>query len=106
MDIHLSVVVFDLSPYKEFMALTPRNLWLILITLTLLSVSMFETELLRELSVLVIIAIAGYKSRLVILHFMEATHAPGHFRFMYETWNFVVCAIIVIGHYMALIQNP
>ncbi len=46
---------------------------------------------------LVIAVIAGYRSRLVILHFMEATHAPAHCRFLYETRNFVVVAIIVIG---------
>lgn len=73
-----------------------------LIALTLLSLVVFEGHFLGSLAVLAMVAIAAIKSRLVIIHFMEATHAPGNWRFLYETWNFVVAAIIVIGHYVTL----
>lgn len=83
-------------------ALAPNIVWGILVGLTLVSFAVFEGHFLESLAVLAIVGIAGFKARLVILHFMEATHAPGHWRFLYETWNFVVVAIIVIGHYVTL----
>ena len=46
--------------------------------------------------------IAAAKARLVILHYMEAKHAPAHWLFLYETWNFSAAAIIIIGHYVTL----
>ncbi len=80
----------------------PRLVWAALIAMTLVSLVVFEGHLLGSLSVLAIVIIAAFKSRLVIVHFMEATHAPGNWRFLYETWNFVVAAIIAIGHYVTL----
>jgi hypothetical protein len=41
---------------------------------------------------------AAAKSRLVILHYMEANRAARHWRFLYETWNFAATATIVIGY--------
>jgi Prokaryotic Cytochrome C oxidase subunit IV len=79
---------------------SPFKVWAALMLMTLASFLVFEGHFLGSASSLVIAVIAGYKSRLVILHFMEATHAPTHFRFLYETWNFVVVAIIVIGSYV------
>ena len=82
--------------------LAPVTVWLSLIALTLLSFGVFEGHVLRALSTFAIVTIAAGKSRLVILHFMEARHAPGNWRFLYETWVFIAAAIIVIGHYVTL----
>ena len=76
-------------------------IWLLLLTLTLTSYGLFEGRFLAALSTFAIVAIAAFKARLVVLHFMEARHAPGHWRFVYETWVFEAAAIIAIGHYVA-----
>lgn len=76
--------------------------WLLLMSLTLVSFGVFEGHVLRSLSTLVVVAIAAGKAHLVVKHFMEVAHAPGNWRFLYETWVFVAAAIIVIGHYVAV----
>ena len=80
----------------------PLAIWGALIGLTMTSFAVFEGHFLESLSTLLIVSIAAIKSRLVIVHFMEATHAPGRWRLVYETWNFGVSAMIVIGHYVTL----
>ena len=51
-----------------------------------------------------IIAIAAYKVRLVLLHFMELRHAPRALRVVFETWVLVVaCAMIAL--YLATPAN-
>lgn len=77
-------------------------IWLALMTLTLLSFALFERQMLASFATLVIVALAAYKARLVVQHFMEVAHAPGHWRILYETWVFVAAAIIAIGHYVTL----
>lgn len=81
---------------------SPLTVWLVLMTLTVVSFVLFEGHVLASLSTFVIVAIAAQKAHLVVKHFMEVAHAPGHWRFLYETWVFVVAAIIVIGHYVAV----
>jgi hypothetical protein len=73
-----------------------------LMTLTLVSFALFEGQVLASFASFVIVAIAAFKARLVVQHFMEVAHAPGHWRFLYETWVFVAAAIIIIGHYVTL----
>ena len=89
---------------KDFRTPMPFAIWLILIACTLASFGIFERRLLGPLSTLVIVTIAAVKARLVLRHFMEAAQAPGKWRFLYETWIFVAAAIIVIGHYVALMR--
>ncbi len=79
---------------------SPRAVWLLLIGLTVVSFTLFEGHWLTSLSTLVVVVIAACKARLVVRHFMEVAHAPGNWRFAYETWVFVAAAIIVIGHYV------
>ena len=82
--------------------LQPVAVWLLLVGLTLCSVGLFEGGWLGQAAPLVIVLIAAWKSRLVILHFMEARHAPGHWRVLYELWNFAAAATLVIGYLMSL----
>lgn len=77
-------------------------IWMVLVALTLTSLLIVEGSLLGPYSSIVIVLIAAAKSRMVILHYMEAKHAPQHWRFLYETWNFAATAIIVIGQYMTM----
>ena len=83
----------------------PRNapvvVWCMLCGLTLLSVALVEEGWHRSVASIIIVLIAAVKSRLVILHYMEANRAARHWRFLYETWNFAVTATIVIGYVMS-----
>jgi heme/copper-type cytochrome/quinol oxidase subunit 4 len=78
----------------------PVVVWCLLCGLTLLSVALVEGGWHRSAAPIIIVVIAAVKSRLVILHYMEANRAARHWRFLYETWNFAVTATIVIGYLM------
>jgi hypothetical protein len=80
----------------------PGLVWCILCVLTLLSVALVEGGWHRSVVSIIIVLIAAMKSRLVILEYMEAHRAAQHWRFLYETWNFVVTATIVIGYAISL----
>ena len=80
----------------------PGVVWCMLCGLTLLSVALVEGGWRRTLASILIVLIAAIKSRLVILHYMEANRAARHWRFLYETWNFAVSATIIIGYAMSL----
>jgi heme/copper-type cytochrome/quinol oxidase subunit 4 len=75
----------------------PVVVWCLLCGFTFLSVALVEGGWRRGVVSIIIVLIAAMKSRLVILHYMEANRAARHWRFMYETWNFAVTATIVIG---------
>jgi heme/copper-type cytochrome/quinol oxidase subunit 4 len=79
----------------------PVVVWCMLCGLTLLSVALVEGGWSRSVASSIIVLIAATKSRLVILHYMEANRAVRHWRFLYETWNFAVTATIVIGYLMS-----
>ena len=85
------------KPWNE-----PRAVWCVLCGLTLLSFALVEGGWHRHVASTIIVMIAAMKSRLVILHYMEANRAARHWRFLYETWNFAVTAMIVIGYVMSL----
>ncbi len=42
-----------------------------------------------------LLALAFFKVRLVILHFMEIRHAPIPIRLVFEAWVVVVCLVVV-----------
>jgi hypothetical protein len=75
----------------------PVVVWCLVCGLTFLSVALIEGGWRRGLVSIIVVLIAAMKSRLVILHYMEANRAARHWRFLYETWNFAVTATIVIG---------
>ena len=80
----------------------PGVVWCRLCGLTLLSLTLIEGGWHRSVASIIIVLIAAVKSRLVILHYMEANRAARHWRFLYETWNFAITAMIVIGYVMSL----
>ena len=85
---------------------SPRIIWLLLVMLTLLSVGIAEKEWLHPVSFVAIVLIAAAKARMVILHYMEASHAPLRWRFLYETWNFCMAAVVIIGQFMPMQPPP
>jgi heme/copper-type cytochrome/quinol oxidase subunit 4 len=76
----------------------PVVVWVALCGLTVLSVALVEGGAWRGAASVVIVLVAALKSRLVMLHYMEATHAAKHWRFLYEAWNFAAAATIIIGY--------
>lgn len=47
--------------------------------------------------ILVVILIAAFKARLVILHFMQLKTAPLEWRLIFEAWVVAVAAWILVG---------
>ena len=80
----------------------PALVWCVLCALTILAVTLVEAGRWRGASCVVVVVIAAVKSRLVILHYMEATRVARHWRFLYEAWNFAAAATIVIGYLMGI----
>jgi hypothetical protein len=79
----------------------PILIWLVLCGLTALSMLLVEGDWWRAAAPVPLVLIAASKSRLVILHFMEARHARPHWRFLYEAWNFAAAATIILGCLMS-----
>jgi heme/copper-type cytochrome/quinol oxidase subunit 4 len=84
---------------------SPLVVWCVLCGLTLLSVALVEEGWRRSFASIVIVLIAAVKSRMVILHYMEANRAARHWRFLYETWNFAVTATLIIGYVVSLLSG-
>jgi heme/copper-type cytochrome/quinol oxidase subunit 4 len=54
----------------------------------------------------VVMVIAAFKARLVILHFMNLKGAPHSWRFLFEGWVVVSTAVILGGYWYALGTAP
>jgi Prokaryotic Cytochrome C oxidase subunit IV len=76
-------------------------IWCVLCALTGVSVSLVEGGWLHGAAPVLIMLIAALKSRLIMLHYMEANRAAKHWRFLYETWNFTITLMIIIGYVMS-----
>ena len=77
------------------------NSWLILIVLTIGSFVTIEVGVPALIAAPVVIGIAGYKSRLIMVHFMEVNLAGRPWRTMYTAWIVVAATIILAGNYIA-----
>lgn len=72
-----------------------------LIWLLLMAATIFTTWVLAKdgfsarVGTVAIFALAAYKVRLVLLHFMELRHAPLPLRLVFEAWVLVVTAAVV-----------
>jgi len=86
----------------KYITQEPFRLWLLLIVLTIIAWVVFEGHLARSLGSTAAVLIAAIKSRLVILHYMEAKHASKKWRQLYETWNFSCASLIIIGNLVTL----
>jgi hypothetical protein len=80
----------------------PASIWAALVSLTWLSILLVGRGWLGVYSSVAIIVIAALKARVVILHYMDATHAPARWRFLYELWNFVAATVFVLGYFIGL----
>ena len=82
------------------------NAWLILIALTTVSFSAIEGGVPALVAAPVVIGIAAYKARLIMVHFMEVNLAGRPWRTMYTTWIVVASTIILAGNYIAVLASP
>jgi len=73
-----------------------RLVWLALVVTTIGSWWIAEHHGVGELTVLVVMAIALFKCRLVFLHFMELKSAPVALRMFYEIW-IVACVSMIVA---------
>lgn len=76
--------------------------WVILIMLAIGSLAVAESGLVTVISSAVIIAIAAYKARLIMRHFMELDSLSHRWRMLYTIWIVVACSVILIGNYVAV----
>jgi len=75
--------------------------WLVLMLATVITTWVLSKDIVAaRTGTVAIIAIAFYKVRLVLLHFMELRHAPLPLRLFFEGWILVVAAAI-IGMYLS-----
>lgn len=81
---------------------SPSVLWLLLIAMTIGSLVIFERHMQPAIAGTAIVMIAAAKSRIVILHYMEAKRVSATWRRMYLTWNFACAALIIIGNLTTL----
>ena len=81
------------------------TVWLMLIVLTGGSFAVIEGDLFSFVSPLIVIGIAAYKARLIMVHFMEVKLAARTWRTMYTTWIGIVAGIILIGNYTAVLAS-
>lgn len=71
--------------------------WGLTCALTIASVGFVESGWRGELASIVVVLLAAAKSRLVIVHYMEARRAARHWRMLYEGWNVVAAGAIIAG---------
>jgi heme/copper-type cytochrome/quinol oxidase subunit 4 len=77
------------------------NAWLVLIVLTIGSFAAIEGGVPALIAAPVVVGIAAYKSRLIMVHFMEVNLAGRPWRTMYTTWIVVTATMILVGNYIA-----
>ncbi len=74
--------------------------WLVLMSITLCSwlLAWNHGQLLSNLRLeaVVILALAFIKARLVLMHFMEANHAPAQLRLPCETWIVLSAGVLIV----------
>lgn len=72
------------------------RIWLLLMTATVATTWWLAKDVIApRVGTVAIIAIAAYKVRLVLLHFMELRHAPLPLRLVFEAWVLLVTAGVV-----------
>ena len=70
--------------------------WVLLTLVTLAGFAVAETIDLRAASVGLIMALSGYKVRLILYRFMELGKTPPAFRVFFNLW-LVVCVLMIFG---------
>jgi Prokaryotic Cytochrome C oxidase subunit IV len=75
-----------------------RTIWLLLMALSLVSTLLAEGSDHAVYAVVAIFVISAAKGDLVIMHYMEASKAEPHWKFLYRAWLGVVTVLLITGH--------
>jgi Prokaryotic Cytochrome C oxidase subunit IV len=75
-----------------------RTIWLLLMALSLVSTLLAEGSDHAVYAVAAIFVISAAKGDLVIMHYMEASKAEPHWKFLYRAWLGVVTVLLISGH--------
>ena len=80
---------------------TPATLvWLALMLITCATTWWLSKDAVSAVTgTVLIILLAAFKTRLVLIHFMELGHAPRRWRLLFEIWP-IACAAIILGVYL------
>ncbi|MFT5134100.1 MAG: hypothetical protein ACI9VI_003220 [Candidatus Azotimanducaceae bacterium] len=84
---------------KSIFLQTNTAIWALLTLATGLSWYMGGNVALNIPTVLLLIAF--FKTRLVIIHFMELNHAPLALRLIGEAWSLVCCTVLIVLYSIA-----
>ena len=74
--------------------------WIILVTATLLSWSL-EAAISGAWVGTAVLLVAFFKTRLVIMEFMEVKNSPSALRWVFESWVLAACCIVIIVYWFA-----
>ena len=75
--------------------------WLALVAVTLASFALAEGAASPKFAATVVMIIAAFKVRLVIVHFMELRWRPLPWRVLFECWTAAITLVIVGGYWLA-----
>jgi Prokaryotic Cytochrome C oxidase subunit IV len=79
-------------------ATKPATIWLILISLTLISIAIAERFDSAKLAIITVFLISALKADRVVVHYMEIKHAEASWQPLYRTWIIAVTVAIVTAH--------
>ena len=80
---------------------SPLTVWAVLCVLSVLSVLQLEEKWLSWSASVLVTVIAGVKSRLVIVHYMEVSRARAKWRALYGAWTFATATVIIAGYLLS-----
>ncbi len=75
--------------------------WLALVAVTLVSFALAEGAASPRLAATLVMLIAAFKVRLVVVHFMELRWRPLPWRVLLECWTVAITLVIVGGYWLA-----
>ena len=83
--------------------------WAILVAATLFSWilgGIVKTESFSSGSIaILVLAISFFKTRLVLIHFMELGDAPWKLRLAFEIWVLISCAVLIAMYFVPIVQH-
>lgn len=79
--------------------------WLGLVLLSGVSFAVIEGGLVSALASAVVVLIAGFKARLIMVYFMELKSVPRNWQVMYTGWIIAASALLMIGNVVAMVKG-
>lgn len=88
-------------PTQAFVPSHSAQVWLLLMAATILAWCLVEAHSISaHIASTAAVVVAGFKVRLVFLHFMELKTAPLVWRMAFEAWLLFFLGIILLGYWL------